>query len=119
MPYLFKLDDINVHGPPSMTQAYAQYYRVAMSMSDSVLIAASHGGGANVFIQNSAATQEGSSVPRSCPRSSGAARIPLGNVAVENWNRERTCKDRPGTATGITRSTHDGCFNVVGRSFRI
>jgi hypothetical protein len=51
------------------------------------LILASHGGGANVSIQDSAATQEGTSIPvspagRDVPRSSGAARSPLANVAT-------------------------------------
>jgi hypothetical protein len=75
-----------------------------------------------MFTQDLAATQEGSLIllpgsrsrrERCTPRSSAAARSPLGNVVRCSYNVARPCKNRPITATGPTPTTCDGCFGVA------
>jgi hypothetical protein len=74
-----------------------------------------------MLTQDLAATQEGSLIllpgkrsrrERYLPRSSAAARSPLGNVVRCSYNVARPCKNRPVTATGPTPTTCDGCFGV-------
>ena len=72
-----------------------------------------------MFIRDSAATQLGSLVLRSCSNISAAQRSPLENVAGGSCNGPNPYENWPITATGPTLTTRHGCLIVASFNRRL